>query len=253
MKHDDFGDRMKQLESTYTSMRVLHPDVLCVRIDGKKFSKYTKGFTKPFDDRILDAMSDTAKFLVEKTNATISYTQSDEITLIFVPTGNEYIFGGKVSKINSILASMATARFNQYMHSNELVADEKLALFDCRSWAVPSVAEASNTLLWRIQDCRKNSVSCLYRWTAGHSRMKDKNQNEMIADLLVNFNTSWDSLSSYYKYGTIFKRIPTEVETPYGSAIRTKIQKIDPTDFTTVYSFQERANFINEIERKEDG
>lgn len=244
MKNDDFGDRMKKLESAYTSMRVNHPDILCVRIDGKKFSKYTKGFIKPFDERILDAMSATALYLVEQTNATLSYTQSDEITLIFVPTGNEHIFGGKVSKINSILASMATAYFNNYMHQHKYISSNELAFFDCRSWAVSSLSEAANTLLWRIHDCRKNSVSCLYRWTAGHSRMKNKNQQEMIADLIVNFNTKWDDLLYNYKYGTIYKRVPTEVDTEYGPAIRTKIKQIDPTDFC-IYSHKRREEFIH--------
>lgn len=117
MKNDDFGDRMKSLESVYTYPRVPATDYLCVRIDGKGFSKYTKGFGKPFDKTLSGAMVGTTVFLVENTHANIGYTQSDEITLIYSSgeKANEHIFGGKVSKINSILASMATAKFNQYM------------------------------------------------------------------------------------------------------------------------------------------
>jgi hypothetical protein len=73
--------------------------------------------------------------------------------------------------------------------------------------------------------------------------MKNKNQQEMIADLIVNFNTKWDDLQYNYKYGTIYKRVPTEVETEYGPAIRTKIIQIDPTDFC-IYSHKRREEFI---------
>ena len=49
MKNDEFGDRMKAYESVFTNQTVNTDSVLCVRIDGKRFSKFTKGFAKPFD------------------------------------------------------------------------------------------------------------------------------------------------------------------------------------------------------------
>jgi tRNA(His) 5'-end guanylyltransferase len=255
MEKDDFGNRMKEYERKYTNTRIPVSDTLCVRIDGKRFSKFTKGFTKPFDYRITDAMSETTAYLVEATNANIGYVQSDEITLIYTPTDGqqEYMYGGKISKINSILASIATAHFNQYINIPRLSPLDRLAYFDCRAWGVPTLGEASNTLLWRIHDCRKNSVSCLYRWTAGHARMKDKSQEEMIEDLEKNYNVCWDDLKYYYKYGTIFKHALVDVETEHGIVSRRKIHTYDPYFFSEVYSFEERVNFINKIERKKDG
>jgi tRNA(His) 5'-end guanylyltransferase len=50
-------------------------------------------------------MVTTTKALVKETHASVGYTQSDEITLIYAPTEGERIFGGKVSKINSVFAS----------------------------------------------------------------------------------------------------------------------------------------------------
>lgn len=47
MEKDDFGNRMKEYERKYTNTRIPVSDTLCVRIDGKRFSKFTKGFTKP--------------------------------------------------------------------------------------------------------------------------------------------------------------------------------------------------------------
>jgi tRNA(His) guanylyltransferase len=205
MKHDDFGDRMKGYEQVYTAARISPPDYLCVRLDGKNFSKFTKSFKKPFDVRMSDTMIQTTKRLVKETHAAFGYTQSDEISLIYAPSekGSEYVFGGKVSKINSILASMAAANFNAILGSHILI--DELAYFDCRSFAVPSLIEASNVILWRVQDARKNSISALFRWTAGHRAMDGLNQQEMKNYLLAHHNTDWNELPNRYKYGTYIK------------------------------------------------
>jgi len=214
MKHDDFGDRMKGYESLYTMQRVSPPDILCVRLDGKGFSKFTKGFKKPFDDSLSDTMIEVTKFLVKETHANIGYSQSDEITLIYLPSdkGSEYIFGGKISKLNSILASMATASFNYYIAKNAptIYVGKGLAFFDARAFAVPSLVEATNVLLWRVQDARKNSVSALFRWTAGHRAMDGLDQNQMKSYLAENHDVDWDDLPNRYKYGTYVKAVVKE-------------------------------------------
>jgi len=211
MKHDEFGDRMKMLEGRYTNARVFPNDFLAVRLDGKNFSKYTAQFTKPFDQRLTDAMVDTMTFLVQETHANVGYVQSDEITLIYSvgEKAKEHIFGGKTTKINSILASMAAAKFNSVIES------DKLAFFDCRAWAVPTAIEASNVLLWRVQDCRKNAVSAMFRWTVGAKRMHGLNQLEMQTILNEEHYGIWDALSYQYKFGTCATREVYQVELDY--------------------------------------
>lgn len=206
MKKDDFGDRMKKYESEYTNTKISPPDYLCVRLDGKGFSKFTKGFLKPFDDKLSDAMIETTKALVKGTHATFGYTQSDEITLIYKPhiDGAEYIFGGKTSKLNSILASIATATFNG------ILKHDKHAYFDCRAFAAPSEIEASNVVLWRVQDARKNSISALFRWTVGAKEMHGLDQAQMKDYLLKNKQVDWNDLPDRYKYGSYTKTVSEE-------------------------------------------
>lgn len=216
MKHDDFGDRMKFFERAYTDVRIPVDVPLCVRIDGKGFSKFTKGFTKPFDKNLTQAMIDTTKHLVKETNASIGYAQSDEITLIWFQRSEkqtEHIFGGKVSKINSILASMASAAFNHYIakYAPNVYAGKGLAYFDCRAWSVPSDVEASNVLLWRIQDAKKNSISCQYRWTLGHSSMHGLSGKQMM-DKLKSSGNDWEQLPAKYRYGVCVRRKNRMVE-----------------------------------------
>lgn len=51
--------------------------------------RFTKGFLRPFDERIFVAMLHTTRDLVAEFNAATGYTQSDEITLVFPPQYEE--------------------------------------------------------------------------------------------------------------------------------------------------------------------
>lgn len=217
MKNDDFGERMKEYERAYTSpfwTFIPTTQILCVRIDGKRFSRYTRKFDKPFDERLTNAFKLTTKFMVNETNAKLGYTQSDEITLIYVPTEkqSEYIFGGKTSKINSVFASMVTAFFNREMC--DMGFRDDLAYFDCRAWGVPNIEEASNVVLWRAQDARKNSVSATFRSIAGHKKMQGLSGQQMKQYLLDVYDFDWETmLEDKYKYGTLIVPRERHIET----------------------------------------
>lgn len=247
MKYDEFGDRMKSYESAYTEQKIKPDSILCVRIDGKRFSKFTKGFVKPFDEALTKAMVETTKQLVKETSANVGFTQSDEITLIYTigEKADEYIFGGKTSKINSVFASMATANFNHFIHRYAPItmAGKGYAYFDCRSWAVPTALEASNVLLWRVQDARKNSVSSLFRWTAGAKQMMHKDQAQMKEYLLQHHQIDWNNLPNKWKYGSYVKQMPYEIETPDGIAVRKRIEQVDLGYYGDL-SLEHRINFI---------
>jgi tRNA(His) guanylyltransferase len=77
-----FGDRMKAYERQETSRRLLPLLPAVVRIDGKNFSRFTKGLQRPFDPRLSELMVATTKYLVSESNALCGYTQSDEISLL---------------------------------------------------------------------------------------------------------------------------------------------------------------------------
>jgi len=90
---------------------------VAIRIDGKAFHTFTRGFNKPFDDVLISAMQDTMKYLCENIQGCVlGYTQSDEITLILVDykrLNSSAWFDYKVQKMCSIAASMATMAFNK--------------------------------------------------------------------------------------------------------------------------------------------
>ena len=74
--------RMKKYEAVSKNMLMRRTPVI-IRVDGRAFHTFTKGFQKPFDEVLMSAMQDTMKYLCENIQGCVlGYTQSDEITLV---------------------------------------------------------------------------------------------------------------------------------------------------------------------------
>lgn len=209
MQTDEFGDRMKRYEAT-EAQRALPPDrPVLVRIDGRRFSKFTRGFRKPFDPDLSGAMRETCRLLVEETGARVGYVQSDEISLILERRHEEDAlpFSGRSQKIASTCASLATALFIRALYrSHPERALEGLPSFDARVWSVPDRSEAANAVLWRVQDARKNGVSAACRTVASPSEMRGLSGPEMIAlmrDRGVDFETD---IAEADRLGLLYQR-----------------------------------------------
>lgn len=209
---DAFGNRMKSYEDSARFMRQL-PVVL--RIDGKCFSKFTKGLERPYDERLTNLMIEVTKYLVDELNAVIGYTQSDEISLILYNADpfSEIIFGGKKQKLISVPASMATAKFNELRQ--KLLPDfkvDKIAIFDCRAFQVPTLTEAANAILWREQDATKNAISMAARAFISHKQMQNLNGKQLQEILWSDFQINFNDYPNSFKRGTfVRKRFDEEI------------------------------------------
>ncbi|KAF9741479.1 hypothetical protein PMIN06_010576 [Paraphaeosphaeria minitans] len=171
--HPTLADRMKNYEASFDfTLPLATPTIL--RLDGHTFSRFTANFHKPFDHRIHDAMIATCVDLLKYFNqATVAYTQSDEITLVF-PSGVQS-FNERVQKLSSLAASYCSVRFNAHLAAclaeqpEPKVKDAAYGVlgtahFDARFFTVPSVEEALNCLLWRCRgDAVRNSVNAFAR------------------------------------------------------------------------------------------
>ena len=217
---DALGDRMKMLEAREAGRRTLPLLPICARLDGKCFSKFTKGLHRPFDLRMQSLMLDVTLKLVEETNACIGYTQSDEISLIYYSStyASQVFFDGKIQKMVSVLASMATAHFNklvpQYLYLEE--KKDELAYFDCRVWDVPTKEEAVNTILWRELDATKNAISMAARTVYSHKELMHKTCSEM-QEMLFQKGINFNDYPSFFKRGAFvqrkdFKKVLTDKE-----------------------------------------
>ena len=218
---DRLGQRMKEYEHQFTSLKLDSHFPVIARIDGRSFSKFTKGMDHPFDEDMLWCMQSTTKYLMEETHAINAFCQSDEITLVWYNPDekSEFLFGGKVSKLNSVLASMASVYFNMVVKAkfNEISArdgvkklmwqkkTDMLPVFDCRIWNVPNLTEASNTILWRELDAIKNSISMTAQSNFSHKELQGKHQDDML-EMLYDKGVIWNDISQYFRKGTHFKR-----------------------------------------------
>jgi len=215
-KYDSIGERLKAYEAFETTRKFIPLLPVYARIDGRGFSKFTKGMNRPYDERMSEAMVDTTKYLVEKTNARIGYVQSDEISLVWYSDryDGEIFFNGKIQKMVSVLAAMATAKF-----TNAILSSwdddfrsywERMPHFDCRVFQLPNQTEATNTFLWREQDATKNAISMAAHHYFSHKKLQGKNgaqMQEMLFEKGINFNDYPD----FFKRGTFVRRCVVEV------------------------------------------
>ena len=111
MDKSPLGDRMKMWETQNKSVLDTNKPII-IRLDGKGFSKFTKGFKKPFDPELSACMMwAIAEVCKEMQQAIFAYSQSDEVTILldgWQSPRSEMWFGGKVEKITSVSASLMT-------------------------------------------------------------------------------------------------------------------------------------------------
>lgn len=187
------GDRMKEYEHK-SRVYLERKQPVILRIDGKAFHTYTRGFVKPFDVRITDAMKETMLYLCKNIQGCIfGYTQSDEITLVLIDYQNEKTdawFGYNLAKTCSIASSMATMVFNKYMWNK---GTEKDAMFDARAFSLP-IDEVNNSLIWRQRDAIRNSVQSCAHARFSHKEILKLNTTQMQEKMINEAGFDWNTL-----------------------------------------------------------
>tara|TARA_Y100000034_G_C6910429_1_gene424497 strand:+ start:12427 stop:13296 length:870 start_codon:yes stop_codon:yes gene_type:complete len=209
MKSSNLDDRMKLYEKSLDlSLMPLSP--VLARLDGKAFHTFTKGLDRPFCREFHDLMVETAKYLIDKTNAQCAYTQSDEITLTWYSSLSQSLvfFGGRVAKMTSVLASMATGFFNQKMPQflPEKRNADYIALFDARVWNVPNREEGTNCFVWREQDATRNGIQMAGQAYFSHAQLQNKSCDEIQDMLWQEHNINWNDYPTCQKRGTYVQK-----------------------------------------------
>lgn len=215
----NLGDRMKSYEKAY-SYSLLPNAMFVVRLDGRGFSKYTKkmGFKKPFDNDLIQIMQNVTADLIKQTQASFGYTQSDEISLVYMP--ERMMFNGRIEKICSVFASLASVSFNlnlakQYEKQNNPEKIEKsnslMPIFDCRVFSVPSKEEALNAVLWREFDAVKNSINVLAQSLFSFKELQNLNGKKLQYKMLTEKDVNWNDLPLEQKRGTYLVRKVKEI------------------------------------------
>ena len=223
--HDDLGTRMKEFYEQVPKTRLVRRMPVAIRIDGKAFHTFTKGFQKPFDEVLIKTMQETTKYLCENIQGCVfGYTQSDEITLILVDykkLDTSAWFDYEVQKLCSISASMTTMAFNKFFYENvrkfsfnrtEAPARDKLlntyldaikkgAMFDARCFNIPK-EEVTNLIYWRQLDASRNSIQMVGQANFSHNELQNKSCNDIQDMLMLQKNINWNDFPTYQKRGS---------------------------------------------------
>lgn len=217
-KIDNLGQRMKQYENVSKDFLPRRLPVL-IRIDGCHFHSYTKGCSKPFDEQLTRAFWETSKFLASKImGCQLIYHQSDEISILLMndqKLTTESWFDNNLQKIASVSASLATAKFNEYMKNMD--PNRELAFFDSRVWVLPH-DEVTNYFIWRQNDATKNSKSMLAQSQFSHSELQGLSSSQLQDKLIMERSINWNDLPTWQKRGACIIR----KEYMKGNAIRRK-------------------------------
>lgn len=255
-QNDDLGDRMKSYEARETDRKFMDFAPVVARMDGRGFSHWTAGLRRPFDEDLTNVMIATAKELVQATNARIGYTQSDEITLVFLVEDivQSMMFDGKVQKLCSVLASMATSRFIVNCLAAGGVLAERVMRgphFDARVFQVPNKSEAANAVLWRERDAAKNAVSMAARSYYPHKELQGKNSSEM-QEMIFAKGMNFNDYPAFFKRGS-FVQARTR-ETMLSDNIRERLRKDGhECDMPVIRRFIERIDMpiFSHVENRE--
>lgn len=206
-RHDALGDRMKGYERGETSRKAMLLIPIMARVDGRAFHSFTRGMDRPYDQRFVDCMVQTAEALLVETNACMAYTQSDEITLAWHSTDpkSQVWFDGRLFKMTSQLAAQATLAFYQFTELLLPGYARRNPTFDARVWQVPNRTEGANVFLWREWDATKNSITMAAQAVFGHRELEGKNGSEK-QEMLFLKGINWNDYPATFKRGTYLQR-----------------------------------------------
>lgn len=231
MDNTALAKRMKKYYEEVPKMKLVRKIPVCIRIDGKAFHTFTRGFQKPFDEVLIKAMQETMLYLCKNIQGCVlGYTQSDEISLILIDYQNlttSAWFDYEVQKICSVSASMATMAFNnifsKYVREFDLVlayndndidtkenrklweiynrAVEKGAMFDSRCFNIPK-EDVANLIFWRQFDASNNSVQMVGQAYFTQEELNNKNTNQIQDMLMTQKGINWNDYPIYQKRGS---------------------------------------------------
>jgi tRNA(His) 5'-end guanylyltransferase len=234
-KNDDLGNRMKGYENISRYYLTKKTPVI-IRIDGKAFHTFTRGFKRPFDDVLIKAMQETAQYLCKNiTGCKLAYTQSDEISLLLVDyerNESQPWFANNLQKMCSVSASMATMAFSKAfskafdewgranlpdwdeggtdkpVDENLLKlckvygnAEEKGAMFDARVFVIPK-EEVCNYFIWRQQDASRNSIQMVAQSIFSEKELNRKNTKQQQEMIFQKTGINWNNYDTVYKRGS---------------------------------------------------
>lgn len=235
---DTLGDALKRLESASHGAPLGRAGWIMARLDGRSFSKRTKGLVKPFDVRLHNAMMAATRFAMEDMDALCAFQQSDEITLLWGPIvePSQRAFGGRRDKWLSVLAAGASvALLDALRHANLTKMAEGLPHMDARVVGGLTFEQAASFVAWRAQDARRNGLTNAAHALAGHKALMRMDAMGKRA-LLEAAGTPFDGFPGPLRNGTLLTRVVEERRLEENERAKIPAHKRPPVDATFLRS-----------------
>lgn len=228
---DTLGARMKRYEALQDTQ--LMPGLpLYARVDGRHFSKFTRGFGYPYPElmhkcgyELSTAMQRTADALCKEFNCTLVETHSDEISLAWTDVAKAP-FDGRHFKLVSNIASYAGAVF---MHEIGPLIPDRLAhgefpSFDCRVFQVPDLWELANLFVWRQNDCMRGCLNQYAQQFLSHKQLMGMSCDARREMCRKNGHDFDNNVADVFKYGYFCHKVLFEIDVvAMSSALKTRV------------------------------
>ena len=223
-KKESLGDLIKGYEANYNFTLPKRTPII-VRIDGRAFHTFTKGFEKPYDEIFIRSMQKTMLSICESIQGCqFGFVESDEISILIWETNNEADpwFSNRLQKICSMTSSMATLYFNRYFAEilssysetekpNHYKAIKDGAIFDSRVFIIPE-SVINPYFVWRQNDCTRNSILGLSQKYFSHKQIQGMKCDELQNKLLTEKNINWNDEPIVNKRGTCAYKIIDDID-----------------------------------------
>ncbi len=218
---------MKDYE-IYSTMKVPKNSNIIVRLDGRKFHSLARALKleKPYDDNFYRIITNVCLDIFNQFAPKFIYTFSDEISILL----DEIPFSGRVEKINSVFASVASSSFTYYLLndcSNEFdlvkLSDNERNIvfpisFDSRIIPIDD-SSISQYFKWRQDECWRNCINAYGIW-ALKKEYDSEEANEKINglkssdihDLLFERGINLNDVDTWKKRGIGVYRRSWEIE-----------------------------------------
>jgi len=217
------NEKFKSLESDFRS-RLPAQSIIGIRLDGKSFHTFTKQYNRPFDEGFMNTMDQTAISLMNNliTGAMFGYVQSDEITIFFTDKWgpkNQFLFDGKIEKILSTSASLATGAFLKSEPNCQ-----GIPVFDARIFRLQDLEEVQEYMDWRRLDARKNAITMAAESLFSHKELLNVSTSKRT-ELLI--GTEFEKLPETFFNGRLIVRKPFEQTVEYLNKKNGEIEKVE--------------------------
>lgn len=229
---DSLGDRMKTFENVSRYQLIRRMPVI-IRLDGKAFHTFTKVLKHidpsveqtPFSLLMHEWMASTTSALMQNIqNAKVTYSQSDEITILLRDWDKhetEQWFDGNIQKIVSIASSIASTHFSHLIYKSHQLPPIQ---FDARVFNLPE-SEVVNNFIWRQKDATRNSIQMLGRHYFSHKQMHEKNVSHIQDMLMLEKGVNWNDIPTWMRRGFCVTRDGVDREIPIFTQDRDYIGK----------------------------